>query len=118
MANGRVWAIKGVSDRTRAAVLEAAHGAGLNVGEWLDQILAEAAAEALHPKPPAATREDVAELLATRLGPVEEAVGRLAERLGALEAKVGPPTGPAATRSTTRSQGQHPRGPRLRLPKP
>ncbi len=117
MANGRVWAIKGVSDRTRAAVLEAAHGAGLTVGEWLDQILATAAAEALHPRPPAASREEVAELLAARLGPVEAAVGRLAERFVALEAKMDQQPGPASARST-RTQGQHPRGPRLRLPKP
>ncbi len=51
MANGRIWAIKGISDRTRDAALEAGHGAGLNVGKWLDQVLATAAAEALHPKP-------------------------------------------------------------------
>jgi hypothetical protein len=50
-ATGRTWAIKGVSDRTRAAVLEAAHGAGLTVGEWVEQVLARATEEARHPKP-------------------------------------------------------------------
>ncbi len=68
MADGRVWAIRGVSDRTRDAVLEAAHGAGLNIGEWLDRVLAKAAAEVLHPRPPAATREDVAALLEAQPG--------------------------------------------------
>ena len=51
----RTWAIKGVSDRTRAAALEAAHGAGLTVGAWVEQVLARAAEEARHPRPPAAT---------------------------------------------------------------
>ncbi len=46
MTNGRAWMIKGVSDETRDATLEAAHAAGLNVGEWIDRVLARAAAEA------------------------------------------------------------------------
>ncbi len=63
MADGRTWAIRGVSDRTRDAALEAAYAEGLNVGEWIDQVLARAAEEARHPRPPAATPEDVADLL-------------------------------------------------------
>ncbi len=117
MADGRVWAIRGVSDRTRDAALEVAHAADLTVGEWVDRVLAGAVAEARQPKPPAATREEVAELLAAHLRPVAEALSRLAERLGALEAQVDQRPGPTAARST-RTQGQHPRGPRLRLPKP
>jgi hypothetical protein len=114
MANGRVWAIRGVRDRTRDAALEVAHAADLTIGEWIDQVLARAAAEARHPRPPAATREEVAELLAAHLRPVAETLGRLAERLAALEEKVDRRTGPASARTGTR--GQHPRGPRLRLP--
>ena len=88
-ATERTWAIKGLSDRTRAAVLEAAHAAGLTVGAWLDQALARAAEEARHPNPPAASREEVAGLLDERLRPVEEALGRIAERLASLEEKAG-----------------------------
>ena len=47
MATVRTWTIKGVSDRTREATLEAAHEAGLTVGAWLDQVLAAAAEEAV-----------------------------------------------------------------------
>lgn len=45
--SARTWAIKGVSDRTRQAVLEAASAAGLTVGEWVEQALAR------NPRPPA-----------------------------------------------------------------
>ena len=114
MANGRAWMIKGVSDETRDAAREAAHAAGLNIGEWIDRVLARAAAEARHPKPPAATREEVAALLAARLGPLAEALGRVAERLAAFEARMDRRTEPTSARTGTR--GQHPRGPRLRLP--
>ena len=112
----RTWTIKGVSDRTREAVLEAAHAAGLTVGGWVDQTLARAAEEAHHPKPSAATREDVAELLDARLKPGEEALGRLAAQLTGLEEKVSRRTeaGPARARAQARNQGR----PRLRLPEP
>jgi hypothetical protein len=40
-SSSRTWATKGVSDRTREAVLEAPYAAGLMVGEWVDQIPAE-----------------------------------------------------------------------------
>ena len=116
MASGRVWAIKGVSDRTRDAVVEIAHDAGLTIGEWVDQALARAAEEARHPRPPAASREDVAELLDARLKPGEEALGRLAAQLAALEEKVSRRTeaGPARARAQAKNQGR----PRLRLPEP
>ncbi len=110
MATDRVWAIRGVSDRTRAAVLEAAHGAGLTIGEWLDPVLARAVEEARHPRPPGATREDVAELLQ----PLEEALGRFTERLASLEEKAGQP---AETAIRSRTPGKNPRGPRLGLPR-
>ncbi len=86
-ATERTWAIKGVSDRTRAAVLEAAHGAGLTVGEWVEQGLARATEEAQHPKPsPAGV--DVTERINQRLRPVEEELGRIAERLASLEGRI------------------------------
>ncbi len=69
MATARTWAIKGVSDQTRDAVHEAARAEGLAVGEWVDKALAKAAEEALHPRPPAATREDVAEVVREQLSP-------------------------------------------------
>ncbi len=82
MAESRTWAIKGVSERTRATVQEAARAEGLAVGEWIDRALAKAAEEVLHPKPPAATREDVAEvvreLLDERLTVLAEKVERAA----------------------------------------
>ena len=78
MAEGRTWTIKGVSDHTREAVSEVAHAVGLTVGEWIDQTLAKAAAETLHPRSPAASREDVAEvvreLLDERLAPLTEKI--------------------------------------------
>ena len=95
--------------------METAHDAGLTIGAWLDRVLAGAVEEARHPKPPAAAREEVAELLAAHLGPIAETLGRVTERLAALEAKVDQQrTGPTSARTGTR--GQHPRGPRLRLP--
>ena len=114
MASDRAWTIKGVSDRTRDAAREAAHAAGQNVGEWVDRVLAEAAQEARHPKPPPASREEVAALIDARLRPLEAALERIAERFTALEEKLERRTGPTSAGSGTR--GQHPRGPRLRLP--
>ena len=114
-ATQRTWAIKGVSDRTRAAVLEAAHEAGLTVGAWLDQTLARAAEDARHPKPPAATREEVAGLLDERLRPVEEALGRIAERLASLEEKAGPRS--EANAIHDRIQRRNLQRPRLGLPR-
>jgi hypothetical protein len=88
MANGRVWAIKGISDRTREAVLEVAHATGLSVGEWVDQALSKAAAEARSPNPTAATREDVAavmrEVLGEQLSPIVDRVASLTEQLERL----------------------------------
>ena len=110
----RPWAIKGVSDRTRAAALEVAHEAGLTVGAWLEQVLARATEEARHPKPAAATREEVAGLLDERLQPVEETLGRIAERLASLEEKAGQP---AETAIRSRTPRKNPRGPRLGLPR-
>ena len=76
----RTWALKGVSDRTREATLDAAVAAGLTVGEWVDRALARAAEEARHPRPPAASREEVAEvvreLLDERLAPLVEGIGQ------------------------------------------
>ena len=82
MATARTWTIKGVSDRTRDAVYEACQAEGLTVGEWIDWALAKAAEEALHPKPPAATREDVAEVVREQLAPI-------LARLEALGGKAG-----------------------------
>ncbi len=80
MAEGRAWTLKGVSDRTRDAVQQAAQAEGLTIGEWADRVLARAANEALHPRPPAATRDDVAEvvreLLDARLAPLAERIDR------------------------------------------
>jgi len=84
-ATERTWTIKGVSDRTRAATLEAAHEAQLTVGEWIEQVLARAAEEARHPRPPAATQEDVAGVARELLS---EQLASIAERLAALEAKI------------------------------
>ena len=53
---------------------------GFTVGEWVDRALAKAAEEALHPSPPAATREDVAEVVREQLVPI-------LARLEALEEK-------------------------------
>ena len=98
MANGRAWTIKSVRERTRDAALAAAHGAGLTVGEWVDQALARAAAEARHPQPPAATREDVAgavrERLTAQLAPLTERIETLAERLASIEARISRPATP------------------------
>jgi hypothetical protein len=111
----RTWAIKGVSDRTRAAALEAAHACGLTVGAWLEQVLTRAAEEARSPRPSVATREEVAGLLDERLRPVEEALGRIVERLASLEEKAGQRTEAGASHG--RIQRKNPRGPRLGLPR-
>ena len=91
MASDRSWTIKGVGDRTRAAAAEAAHGAGLTIGEWIDQVLAKAAEEARSPRPPAATRAEMAEVVREALS---EQLAPLTERLAALEEKVSRPTRP------------------------
>ncbi len=91
MATARTWTIKGVSDRTRDAVYEATQAAGLTVGEWIDRALAKAAAEVLHPKPPAATREDVAEVVREQLAPILarlEALDGKAHQAGAARAPI------------------------------
>jgi hypothetical protein len=79
--SARTWAIKGASDRTREAALKAAAAAGLTIGEWVDQALARAAEEARNPRPPAASREEVAEIieraLEARLQPIAERLERL-----------------------------------------
>ena len=111
----RTWAIKGVSDRTRDAALEAAHAAGLTVGAWLDQVLARVAEEARHPKPPAATREEVSGLLDERLRPVEETLGQIAGRLTSLEEKAGQQAEAGAIHG--RIQRRNPHRPRLGLPR-
>jgi hypothetical protein len=95
VATARTWTIKGVSDRTRDAVYEASSAAGLTVGEWIDRALAKAAAEALHPSSPAATRDDMAEVVREQLAP-------MAERLAALEAKVGRVAGSGAAGKAAR----------------
>jgi DNA-binding NarL/FixJ family response regulator len=82
MVTARTWTIKGVSDGTRDAVYDTAQATGLTIGEWIDRALAQAAEEALHPKPPAATREDVAEVVREQLAPI-------LTRLEALEGKTG-----------------------------
>ncbi len=92
MASDRSWTIKGVGDRTRAAAAEAAQAAGLTIGDWIDQVLAKAAAEARSPKPVAATRAEVAEVVRAALS---EQLAPLTERLAAVEEKVNRPTGPA-----------------------
>ena len=98
MAGDRTWAIKGVRDETRDAVREAAHEAGLAIGEWVDRALARAVEEARHPRPPAATREEVTEamreLLGRQLLPLLETLNGLAERLASLEGAVGRRTRP------------------------
>ena len=91
MASDRSWTIKGVGDRTRAATAEAAHAAGLTIGEWIDRVLAKAAEEARSPKPPAATRAEVAEVVREAL---REQLAPLAERLAAVEEQVSRPTRP------------------------
>ena len=82
MPSDRTWTIKGVSDRTREAVYEATRSEGRTVGEWIDRALAKAAEETLHPKPPAATRADVTEVVREQLAP-------LVARLEALEGEAG-----------------------------
>ena len=87
----RVWTIRGVSDRTREAVVETAHDAGLTIGAWLDRVLAGAVEEARHPKPPPATRADVAEVVRELL---TEQLTPIAERLTTLEKKTDRETRP------------------------
>jgi hypothetical protein len=89
----RTWALKGVRDETRDAVRETAHEAGPAVGAWVDRVLTKAVEEARHPRPPAATREEVTEavreLLDERLAPLVGTLDGLAGRLASLEEAVG-----------------------------
>jgi hypothetical protein len=98
VAGDRTWALKGVRDETREAARETAHEAGLAIGDWVDRALAWAVEEARHPRPPAATRADVAEAVREALGeqlaPLAERIDRLAERLGSLEEMAGRQTRP------------------------
>lgn len=83
-SSSRTWTIKGVSDRTREAVLDTALAAGQTVGEWVDRTLAKAAEEARSPRPPAASRADVAEVVQRA---VTEGLRPVLERLAQLERK-------------------------------
>ena len=98
VAGDRTWALKGVRDETRDAARETAHEAGVAIGDWVDRALAWAVEEARHPRPPAATRADVAEAVREALGeqlaPLAERIDRLAERLGSLEEMAGRQTRP------------------------
>lgn len=60
---GTTWTIKGVHEKTKDAVRQAAADAEMLIGDWVDQALASAAREAREPSPPAATKEDVAAIL-------------------------------------------------------
>jgi hypothetical protein len=77
-AVGTSWTIKGVQEPTRDAVRDAAAEAGMLIGDWVDQALAKAAREALHPSPPLATRDDVAAIVA-ELAKLRAGVRMLAE---------------------------------------
>jgi hypothetical protein len=77
-AAGTSWTLKGVQEPTRDAVREAAAEAGMLIGDWVDQALAKAAREALHPSPPVATRDDVAAILA-ELAKLRTGIQTLAE---------------------------------------
>ncbi|HEX2135661.1 MAG TPA: hypothetical protein VHG30_07090 [Microvirga sp.] len=90
----RTWAIKGISDRTRAAALAAAHEAGLTVGAWLEQVLARAAREARGSKPVTASATHGSDLLDERLKPIQEELRRIAERLASLEGRIDQGTRP------------------------
>ena len=113
----RTWTIKGVGDSTREAVLDAALDAGQTVGEWVDRALARAAEEARHPRPPAASRADVAEvvqqIVAEGLRPVLERLEQLERKTARLERATGPTDG--APRVTTVAMGTGQRS-RLTLP--
>ena len=94
MATERRRTIEGEADRARDADAEAAQAAGRLIGEWIRQVLARAAAETWHPRPPTTVREEVAELLDVRLRPIEETLGRIAKRVAALEEQAGRETRP------------------------
>jgi hypothetical protein len=118
-SSSRAWTIRGVSDRTREAVLDAALAADLTVGEWIDRALGRAAEEARHPKPPAATRDDVAELLDARLKPLEAALAQLAGQPPRPRGG-GRPRGPARAnvRGEAAQEGKAPGKRRQRLTEP
>ncbi|HEU4560186.1 MAG TPA: hypothetical protein VFS20_20215 [Longimicrobium sp.] len=106
--------VAGFSMSPAAGFLMSFDTAGLTVGAWLDRVLARVAEEARHPKPPAATREEVSGLLAERLRPVEETLGQIAERLASLE-KAGQRSEAGAIHD--RIQRRNPQRPRLGLPR-
>lgn len=90
-AGNASWTIKGVRETTREAVRQAAAGADMVIGEWVDRALDQAAREALHPTAPPATKEDIgaireelAELRACVLALADAKAGAIAE----LEAQV------------------------------
>ena len=103
-SSSRAWTIRGVTDRTRDAVLDAALAADLTVGAWVDRALAKAAEEARHPKPPAATRAEVAELLETRLRPLEAALAQLAGQPAPREGETGREARPEPAAGVAKAQ--------------
>jgi localization factor PodJL len=66
MATSLPWNVKGVDPRTRDAARAAARRAGMTLGEWLDTVIREEAADAPPDDASAATRE--LEALSERLG--------------------------------------------------
>ncbi len=87
------WSVKGVSDTARRAARDAADAAGLNVGEWLNRVIAQANERASEPRPqPAAVLQiDPPVALPTPdLSPTSPVViPRVADAITALEGRIG-----------------------------
>lgn len=79
---------------------------GLTVGDWADKALAKAAEEARHPRPPAASRADVAKVVHEAL---REELALLAEKIEQL-ATPQAQNGPASPVEEVRAQFRRRRG--------
>ncbi len=87
------WSVKGVSDTARRAARDAADAAGMNLGEWLNQVIATANEQANEPPPQPAPPPQVdpsafpSEPDFSPASPV--VIPRVAEAIATLEGRIG-----------------------------
>jgi hypothetical protein len=86
----RGWAISGVTDQTREAVMAAADATGMPVGAWIEQALTKALAEGLEAGVSIEEIETrLRQAVSDELKPMQQALARLEAATAA------PPTSPA-----------------------
>jgi localization factor PodJL len=85
MKSGISWSVRGIDDDTREAALEAARQSGLSLGEWLNQTIADRAAEQGVAPETREFDETPKESGADEAAAVADAVAKLTRRIRAMD---------------------------------